>query len=259
MLTSVHSCILVILVVSTVRAQRCNETTEISTPMNITRPVAGERSSVPCILTFIAPNDQRLKFSFMNLSNMISNSTNCSENSIKFADTANGLRNATLYCEKNSPPVSFISNGSSSYIQYQVRQNDTSNFTVQVTNVDPRQPCGSFPVQFSGTSSAFEFPAQNHTVEVGTECIYKTSTTPGSNLTVIIDQIRLGPNGSCTNDYVLFGSDSGFNLTTSYKKCGNETPNDNYTTIGNTLYWRVKVMNLTTQPYLRATIKSGKL
>lgn len=61
--------------------------------------------------------------------------------------------------------------------------------------VDPRQPCGSFPVQFSGTSSAFEFPAQNHTVEVGTECIYKTSTTPGSNLTVIIDQIRvsIGP------------------------------------------------------------------
>ncbi|TPP56887.1 hypothetical protein FGIG_01618 [Fasciola gigantica] len=245
-----------VIVISSVRAQICDETTQIDVPVNITRPANGTRPTTPCVITLTAVNDYRLKVIFSDLKNMNSSNASCTENYVKFSNEVGGLSSERAYCDKNPAPE-IISNGSRCYVQYGVQQNETSNFTIQVKNVNPRLPCGTFPKNFAGTSQVFEFPAQNQTVEVGTECTYNTETTSGSHLTVKISSIRLGPNTTCTNDYVVFGSSSTFNLTSDYVKCGTQAPQDSYTTTGNSLHWRIKVTNVTPQPYLRVTIESG--
>ncbi|KAA0197693.1 hypothetical protein FBUS_05950 [Fasciolopsis buskii] len=243
--------------VLTVQAQSCNETMQIDVPMNITRPTNGTTLPATCVMTFVGQNDYKLKFTFLDLTNMNSTNSTCSENYVKFADDGDGLKDAVPYCN-NSRVDQIISNATKCYLEYGVQKNDTNNFTLQVTNVDPRKPCGTFPTKLTESPQVFEFPDKNETVEVGTECVYQTSTDAGSRITVKIDGIKLGADTNCTNDYVVFGSTSSPSTASGYTKCGTTIPADNYTTTGNTLYWQLKVSNLTNQPYLRATIQTGK-
>ncbi|TPP64289.1 hypothetical protein FGIG_07991 [Fasciola gigantica] len=211
------------------QTQTCSEVMEIpNTPQTITRPLADKPVSTPCNFRVTSLNDNRIKLVFSDLNNMKSSNSDCNDTYVKFADDENGLASATPYCATKQAPQ-FITKGNQLVIQYLIKNSSNNNFTAQLTPIIVKMPCGTFPENFDGPEQIFTFPAPNQTVEVELECTYKTKSRTGAPLTATISDIKLGENGNCTNDYVVFGSSANLTPNTDYTKCGKTVPQDSYT------------------------------
>ncbi|KAA0197691.1 hypothetical protein FBUS_05954 [Fasciolopsis buskii] len=233
--------------------QSCSYNIEVPNSVQTLQYPTKDAPNTQCLLKFTALNNNKVKVTFTNLTNMSSDKKDCSENFVKFADEENELQNAVPYCAEKLPPSPFESKGNKFFVQYQVQDNAKNNFTVQLAPTTVG--CGLFPSTFDGTEQVFKFPAPNQPVNLATECTYKTTSSQGLNLTAKITDIKLGTIDSpCTQDYVVFGSTEPPN---DYTKCGTKIPEDNYTTTGSTLYWKIKVTTLNEQPSLTVTITTG--